>query len=257
MPIKIQQTERGMVASASRPDGSATTTAFAPNLPPGPGSKVMAALAVAIDNYAAINNGNEMRLQIGALYESNAVAVGTVLRGPWIGVQAYGIGETQAIAAARTRALAVAPTTLANQAARDRVMKLWDATNVAGKARIGAEADLNCLSALIVANALTEVPDNIRIAIEDRAMALQYIATTGAQAEFALAPDLQDPIRTGPDVAACKAAADQIVANFRKRVEALDSVRTALSSTVAIAAVCSNLSAESAFELLSTGKLAA
>jgi hypothetical protein len=256
MPIQIMQNERGMIASASRPDGRAAT-AFAPNLPPGPASKQMANLAVALDAYAAVNNSNEGRFQIAALIEHNLIAVSTVLRGPWTGLQAAGINEAQSVAAARAKALSVAPTTLANQGRRDRVMKLWDAATVAGKARIGAETDLEGLSALIISGALSDVPDNIRTAIEDRAMALQHIQVTGMQSGFALAPTISDPILTGPDVPAAVAAADKLVADLKARVDALDSVRTALTSTVAVAAICSDLSVEAAFTLLSTGKQAA
>jgi hypothetical protein len=258
MPINIVRNDRGMIATASTPSGAATGTAFAPNVPDGPFSKAMASLAVAIDAFASVNNSNEGRFQIAAMIEHNLAAVVNVLRGPWIGLQAVGVNEAQSVAAARVRALSVDPTTLTNRDRRDRVLKLWDGTDIAGKARIGASTDIEGLSALIGSGALAEVSDeNIRTAIENRYMALRHIQVSGIQSGFALAPNLADPIRTGPDQAAAVAAADQVVEDMKARVDALDSVRTALTSTVAVAAICSDLSVEAAFTLLSTGKLAA
>lgn len=256
MPIQIQQTARGMIASASRSDGRAAT-AFAPNVPAGPASKQMANLAVGLDAFASVNNSNEGRFQVAAMIEHNLIAAVNIVRPPWIGLQAVGVNEVQSVAAARAKALSVAPTTLANQGRRDRVMKLWDAATVAGKAQIGAETDLEGLSALILSGALSDVPDNIRTVIENRAMALQHIQVTGMQSGYALAPNLSDPILTGPDLPAAIAAADKLVADLKARVDALDSVRTALTSTVAVVAICSDLSVEAAFTLLSTGKQAA
>lgn len=246
----------GLVVNVSHEDGHRVAIAFVPIIPEGPFAKAIATMTVALDGFPDTINEADSRLKPEARANYLKSSVARLLSKPFLALQSDGQDETRNLAAAKVRLLSVDPETPASAPVRSRTLKQWDATDVAGKARIVSTVNYEGLQALIASGALEDVPADLRMIAENRAMAQRHIKMAGLQANYQMQPTADDPIATGPDVDAVMRAAEEQLGQFTKRQDDIDAVRKTLQNVITVAAIATDLTMDAAFNLLVTGKVA-
>jgi hypothetical protein len=184
-------------------------------------------------------------------------AVVNVLSKPFTALQSGGQDEKRAIDTATANARTVDPATPANALIRARTLAAWDTADLSGKATMINHLPMEGLAALIESDALNELQIDLSKIATDRYMIMRHIAKAGLQATFQQRADANNPLATGPDVEAATACAQEALDAFNGRSELVNDVANVLRNMVIVAALATELPTDRAYQLLTTGNIAA
>ena len=229
-------------------------TVMVPMFPEGtPLAKAAATLTVALENFAGNVRTASAQFLPNVVGQHLRMAATNVLRKPVTDFQSVAIAEQQAIAKATAVAMMVDPATLSTAPIRSRANRMFDGTDIAGKAALIEKSSMEELAGIIESGAIDELPADLAQVARDRYMLMRHVARTGLQANFQRQAMANDPLASGADTGAAMDAAQEALDMLKARSDDVDSAANVLRNVNIVAALACDLSVDAAFALL-TGR---
>lgn len=247
----VQSTDAGPLFSLVDVQSGRRASLMLPTFPEGtPLATTGVTLSVALNNFAGNVQTAVAQFLPGVVPQHMQQAVINVLRKPAVAFQSAAIAEQQAIAKAKAVSMTIDPATLSTAPIRAHAVRLFDAADVAGRAAVLLNFNLEQLAGVIESGAIDQVPPDVAEIGNERYMLLRHVARTGLQASFQRAPTPIDPLASGADTGAAMAAAQASLDALNARSDDVDAAANVLRNVIIVAALACELPVDAAFALL-------